>query len=259
MDFTYDEGMPLGDLMRGIDELLEKQARVWLEQKEMPVPASEQVGVPAVSVPPAVRDQLKVFYLAQFCLAVGGQLDYHARASLERARFYGATYTELGRSIGMTRQGIQRRWGVTDEERDAALQAVADAVDTLPPPLPTLPEVRWRTKPLAHNYDREAPLSAALVSVEGGTGSSPNQVLLFRRGKYLGPVTDIAYGFTDLVLPMSKDNMVAVQFKLPGSDHAGPSAAIYTARFTWRDERLLWFGELLPGATSSIAECGYKR
>lgn len=249
--------MPLGDLMQAVNEQLDVQARAWLGSRGIEVPpAGITLGLAPWRLSPAARKVLKEFYLARFALAVGGQLEFHATESLNWAREYGATYTELGKAIGLPRQSVQRKWGIRQVERDAALNAIADAVATLGPP-GGLPDSIWQAVPLVDNYDPEAGLSAALVSVEHGTGSSPNQVLLFSYGKYLGPATDQDLGFTRLLRPMSKDKMVAIEFKIPGSSNAGPPKALYTARFAWRDDELVWFGELPPGVTSSIAKRGY--
>ncbi|WP_192804602.1 LppP/LprE family lipoprotein [Rhodococcus erythropolis] len=249
--------MPLGDLIQAVDEQLDAHARAWLEGRGIEVPpVGEAYGSSPWGLPPAARNVLKDFYLARFALAVAGKLELHASESLNWSRECGATYTELGQAIGLPRQSIQRKWGIKQAEKDAALNTIADAVATLDPPV-GLPDSRWQSTPLAHNYDPESGLSAALVSVERGTGSSPNQVLLFNYGKYLGPATDQSLGFTRLLQSLSKDKMVAVEFKIPGPVSAGPPKALYTARFAWRNEELVWFGDLPPGVTSSIARRGY--
>jgi hypothetical protein len=56
----------------------------------------------------------------------------------------------------------------------------------------------WAPAPLESNYDPCADLSTILVMIEGATGSSPVQALMFRRGAYFGTGTWKAYGFTSL-------------------------------------------------------------
>ena len=56
---------------------------------------------------------------------------------------------------------------------------------------------------------------------------------------------------------MCKLQMVAVEFKVSDASDGTLSEALYTARFAWRNEELVWFGDLPPGVTSSIAHRGY--
>lgn len=257
MDLGFEDRMPLGDLMQGVSEELDRQVEAWLRNRNVELPsAGTKYGQAPWRLTPAARDVLKNYCLARFALSVAGKLDYHAGESLNWAREYGATYTELGQAIGLPRQSVQRKWGIRLFEREAALNAIAAAVATLDPPA-GLPDVVWLPTPMEDNYDPEAEVSAAQVSIEGGTGGSPNQVLLFRKGEYIGPATDQALGYTRFLQAMSKDKMIAIEFKIPGSPAAGPAEALYTARFGYRDGALVWFGELPPNVTSSIAKRGY--
>src|SRR5690242_9369270 len=45
------------------------------------------------------------------------------------------------------------------------------------------------------NYNPCATLSAVIITVEGATGSSPDQAMLFHRGNFVGTGTSTAYGF----------------------------------------------------------------
>jgi hypothetical protein len=47
----------------------------------------------------------------------------------------------------------------------------------------------WATEPTASNFDACRDLSTILVTIEGATGSSPVQALMFHRGEYLGTGT----------------------------------------------------------------------
>lgn len=258
MDLTFDNRMPLGDLMRDIESVLDATARSWMQKRGVDLPpASQPVRAAAWAVSPAVRTQLKNLHLTRFALAFAGQLEFHTADGLHWAREYGASYTELGSAIGMTRQGVQRKWGIRQEEKDAATKKIADAVDTLKPPFENL-DTKWHATPIEHNYDPEAALSGALVSVENATASSPNQLLLFHYETFLGPATDQNLAFTRLLLPMCKLQMVAVEFKVSDASHGTQSEeALYTARFAWRNDELVWFGDLPPEVTSSIAHRGY--
>lgn len=71
----------------------------------------------------------------------------------------------------------------------------------------------WETTPIASNYDACADLSTMLVMVEGGTGSSPVQALMFHRGTYLGTGTTKAYGFTSLNSAASTTDTVVLSYR----------------------------------------------
>ena len=42
----------------------------------------------------------------------------------------------------------------------------------------------WHYNPVDGNYDADANLSAALITVEGATGSSPTHILLFHEASF---------------------------------------------------------------------------
>ena len=249
--------MPLGDLMDDVTEVLDKQMIRWLEDRDLPAPSPKELKTPPWKVSPALRDQLKTAYLARFALAFAGKLEHHTRESLDRARDFGATYTEMGEAIGMTRQGVQRRWGMTPEERDRALNTIAKAVANLQEHTAD-PALRWNVAPIAHTYDPEATLSAAIVAAGDDIDQSPKQVLIFRDGKYVGPVIDQNLASLRLEVSASGMRWVAIEVREPAPD--GQSSAVYTARFmlkNGKDGELLWFGDLPDGVTSSIATCGW--
>lgn len=254
---TYENRMPLGDLMKDVGDVLNKTMTQWLESRDLPAPSPDELQVPPWKATPALRDQLKTAYLARFALAFAGQLEYHTRESLERARDFGATYTEMGEAIGMTRQGVQRRWGTTPEERDRALNTIAEAIANLQK-LTQDPALRWNTTPIAHTYDPEATLSAAIVAAGDDIDQSPKQVLIFRDGKYVGPALDQNLTSLRLEISASRMRQVAIEVRDPVPD--SPFSAVYTARFmlkNGKDGELRWFGDLPVGVTSPIATCGH--
>lgn len=132
---------------------------------------------------------------------------------------------------------------------------IADAVATLAP-YPSLPDAAWSTEPIAHNVSTESDLSAALVTLEGATVSSPVHVLLFHRGKYLGTATDQAAPGVHLLDSASTNTEVAIEFRQLGTPHADPPVRIDTTVFRWLDDRAQWFGTLPEGLTSSVAHGG---
>lgn len=72
---------------------------------------------------------------------------------------------------------------------------IAEAVAQVPSPYSNPAahgneDVRWSTSISDTSYDPCAELSYALLDIEGATGSSPTQVMLFHFGEYIGTTSD---------------------------------------------------------------------
>ncbi|WP_206490551.1 LppP/LprE family lipoprotein [Rhodococcus sp. KRD162] len=91
----------------------------------------------------------------------------------------------------------------------------------------------WSTTPIASNYDPCADLSTILVTVEGATGSSPVQALMFHRGEYLGTGTSKAYGFTDLDIGSSTNDTVVLTYKTGQTCNACNDGIRTPVEFHW--------------------------
>jgi hypothetical protein len=93
-------------------------------------------------------------------------------------------------------------------------------------------------------YDSCADLSWIILPIEGGTVSSPYQIMLFHDGGYLGTATSEAYGFYPTVSRVD-DATISVTWHWPrkGESNAGASGES-TAQFTW------------DAATGSVAMSG---
>lgn len=255
--------MPLGPLWSDIEKALTDHARVWMQQQGMEAPAEdprELANRPSLS--PQQQDQLRDFYVAKFALAVAVGLGRQQRDSLDAARQFGATYTQLSKVTGYSRQSIQQRWGLTDRELRDARSAIADAISVLPPPLSNPSDAQWRLVPDRHNYDPEAQLWAAEISIEGATGSSPKQVLLFQKQKFLGPVTsadtDASFAYTEMLTAGYTNTSVRVQFKIkdPAQHNAAPEIERLTVLYRWMDGEVVHFGDDLPTGAMSFARDG---
>ena len=75
------------------------------------------------------------------------------------------------------------------------------AIDQMPPPqIAATTGAQWSAQvwPPDSNYDPCADLSTVLITVEGATGSSPIQALMFHRGTYLGTGTVKDYPYVGL-------------------------------------------------------------
>jgi hypothetical protein len=164
--------------------------------------------------------------------------------------------------IRQTRQGVAysvaARSAGTPATPPSAQAAITAAVAILAP-YPTLPDASWSTTALQHNFSREAELSAALVTLEHATISSPVHILLFHHGQFLGTATDHAQPGVHLLPSRSTSSVVTIEFREPGTPQAGPPTAIRTAWFQWSEDTVQWFGHLPPEVTSMTATRGFPR
>ncbi|OBB55512.1 hypothetical protein A6B34_08260 [Mycolicibacterium monacense] len=115
--------------------------------------------------------------------------------------------------------------------------ALRSALAKLPPE--PLTERGWESIPVDTNYDPCADLSTILVMIQGGTGSSPVQALMFHRGTYLGTGTSKAYGFTSLNRSRTTSDTVVLNYKTPGACNACPPAAVTSVRYQWQRDRVV--------------------
>jgi hypothetical protein len=74
------------------------------------------------------------------------------------------------------------------------------------------PGYAWSTDYIEGNFDPCATLSAVDVSITGATGSSPMQVLLFSKGRYVGTATKAAYASSYVDADASTDDTVVVEY-----------------------------------------------
>lgn len=110
-------------------------------------------------------------------------------------------------------------------------QALAEALAQLSPEQNTGRD--WSREAIASNFDACADLSTILVTVEGATGSSPVQALMFHRGEYLGTGTSDAYGFTDLDTEASTSDTVVLTYKAGQTCNACNDGITTSVRYRW--------------------------
>lgn len=131
--------------------------------------------------------------------------------------------------------GLATGVSAADEVTTAATPADA-SVPAPPPPSPEQAAqiAADRTAPTAVGpwtaegadtsaYDPALPLSAIVLNVAGGTGSSPQQVALFDHGTYIGTTLFDSYPFQHVT--RVSDNIIQVDYRflLPGDPNADPS------------------------------------
>ena len=99
---------------------------------------------------------------------------------------------------------------------------------------PTVENYPWNPAAAeTDGYDPCADLSWIILPIEGGTASSPYQIMLFHDGDYLGTATSDAYGFHPTVSRVD-DATISVTWHWPreGEPNAGPTGES-TAQFAW--------------------------
>jgi LppP/LprE lipoprotein len=116
------------------------------------------------------------------------------------------------------------------DQATAVQSALAQA---RPPQIAAKTGARWSSTPQGTNYDPCADLSAVLVTVEGATGSSPMQALMFHRGVFLGTGTVDDYSFMTLNSAASSKDMVVVDYRVGKSCTACGDGTTVSVRYKW--------------------------
>lgn len=114
---------------------------------------------------------------------------------------------------------------------------------------PDFPELPWvAAEPDRETWDACAPLSYAVATLVGGTASTPNHILLFHGGEYLGTASSDAYGFFPEIQQLS-DTAITVTYRypLPGEPNAAPTGEA-VASYAWDEatQSVVMDGELPP-------------
>jgi hypothetical protein len=116
------------------------------------------------------------------------------------------------------------------------IQAAINSVPMVPQGWP------WSHNPRSFdpssNYNPCASLSAVIITVEQGTGSSPNQAMLFHNGDYVGTGTSKAYAFTSLNAAQTTDDTVALNYKDGRNVCTACPGPITTVRYQWQGDHV---------------------
>ncbi|MGO2750276.1 MAG: LppP/LprE family lipoprotein [Pseudoclavibacter sp.] len=133
----------------------------------------------------------------------------------------------------------------TDSTQAAALESALPQLA----PFPDFPDLPWvAAEPDRETWNSCAPLSYAVATLEGGTASTPNHILLFHGGEFVGTATTDAYGFFPEVQQLS-DTLITVTYRypLPGEPNAAPSGeAVATYAWDAATQSVVMDGELPP-------------
>lgn len=101
----------------------------------------------------------------------------------------------------------------------------------------------WSRTILDTSFDPCADLSYAVITVEGATGSSPMQVLLFHKGEYLGTTSDCAPGFQIVRQDDGDSITVTYQWPKPGEPNAGAKDSVEVG-YDWSGGRVVMDGRI---------------
>ena len=142
--------------------------------------------------------------------------------------------------------------GWSDRIAPASAQCGPDQTSAVWTALAMLPNERvtgrrFASAPLESNYDPCADLSTVLVTIEGATGSSPIQALMFHRGEFLGTGTWKAYGFTSLDAEASTPDTVVLRYRWGQSCTACDDGSVTTVRYHWDGNRVIMLDPPPPG------------
>jgi hypothetical protein len=123
------------------------------------------------------------------------------------------------------------------------------AVRSLPPAIRGV-DAPWDPNAYGGNFDPCATLSTALVTVQGATGSSPDQALLFHNGEYIGTATPTPYPFTALNKDETSDDTVVLDYKDGRNACTACAGPIYTVHYRWQSDRVGMLDPLPPSPGS---------
>ena len=131
----------------------------------------------------------------------------------------------------------------------------AEAVSTWGPQVPTFREGydwQWDLDGAdTTTYDACAALSWVVLEIPGNTASSPFQIMLFHRGRYIGTTSSEPIGFPPKVVRLD-DAAIQVAYTWPrdGESNAEASGRSISI-FTWDDQTrsVMHSGEWPPGVT----------
>lgn len=143
---------------------------------------------------------------------------------------------------------VPARLTTTGQDCHPSATVIHDAAATLAP-VQTSYGSTWKwalpdagTAPDAN--DICAPLSAALVTIQGATASSPMQALLFHNGTYVGPATPKWNAFISVDKSRTTPDTVGLRYKIPGKcDACSEGATYYCVQFHWDGQQVITIGK----------------
>lgn len=152
----------------------------------------------------------------------GGQESAHADRS-------GGTGTATVTDAGEQDTAADREPECADLTGPEALQKWADAV-------PTRDDSTWlRTTSTVEDYDPCLPLSWIVINTDGGGPGSPDQVMLFHNGQFIGPALDRPTAYWPSVERIDDETIEATWSWVREGETTAGRTGHSTARFRWDD------------------------
>lgn len=133
-------------------------------------------------------------------------------------------------------------------------EALASAIHRVPAPGKNY---RWDpAKADLTGYDRCQPFSWIVLRVAGATGSSPQQIMFFHYGQFVGRATKQAFGFSPTINRIAP-NQIKVTFTWaqnnePNAKASGKAESVYT--LTGAGMEVRHSGQLPPGVEPVYTE-----
>ncbi|MDO4685334.1 MAG: LppP/LprE family lipoprotein [Corynebacterium sp.] len=117
-----------------------------------------------------------------------------------------------------------------------ALEKYIDRVGLPFPAEPAGPDNRWSMNSPTDTYDPCKDLSWIVLEIDRATGSSPDQVMFFNNGVYIGQATEEAFDFSPEVTRIKRDLVqVVMNVIAPGEPTAGYTTSVVSV-YGWNDE-----------------------
>ena len=133
---------------------------------------------------------------------------------------------------------------------DPQAEAITDHVDEVPE---AIAGVSW-VYTGDSNYDPCRELSYARLEVEGATGSSPMQLMLFHDGEYVGTASECAFALTTVTRTTADSVTVEYRWPRAGEPTADPTG-IASVTYRWDGDSVQQDGEL-PAELLDVTGCG---
>lgn len=112
-------------------------------------------------------------------------------------------------------------------------QAAEANINKVPGPGASYGEAHWIVPNTdLSRFDDCAALGAIPVTINGGTSSSPWQIMLFSHGRYIGTATEKAYGWDPAITRLSDNSIQVTCSYAQGDDANGAPSGKATSVFT---------------------------
>ncbi|MFE0750849.1 LppP/LprE family lipoprotein [Gordonia sp. NPDC058843] len=131
---------------------------------------------------------------------------------------------------------------------------VARGISLIAPPFPDgspNADIPWAPRPYQANYNACAALSYAEITVDHATASSPEQLLLFHKGKFVGTGIKCNTAFQSVTNATDDTVFVTYRYLTPGDPNATPQGEA-SVSFHWDGTSVVMNGTLPTEVTRGL-------